>query len=108
MTINVRYDATKGRAIADGDVEREYNQLAVAARATVCYSTDNIITRIRVGIAEGDLSPEDVTFLFEDHEMHTNKYGALEDQPRGFCDTTLDLLSRLVRSIAAQVRAERT
>ncbi len=49
-------------------------------------STCNIIERVRVGIAEGELPFDQVTFVFNGQMFQANKYGAVYDWPTGWCD----------------------
>lgn len=61
-----------------------------------CISSENLYNRIRVGIVEGEIDCEDVRFVYGDQILRPNRYGAITDWPKGFCDYNIQLVERIL------------
>jgi len=107
-------------AISDFEVENEYRNFVRNYdwyracwrptddyQDTYYYATSNIITRIRVGIAEGELDASKIMFHYNGLDFQANEYGAIPNWPEGFCDTEFKLCERLVRAATAKRKAKR-
>lgn len=59
-------------------------------------STANLITAFRMLIAEGKIPHNDIVFKFRDNIIQVLKDGSLSDFPKGFADTELDMMWRIM------------
>ena len=90
MMVFVEYHPD-GKAIGDFDVEEEFAKFAdfqyeADHEYWFTYSTANIVQRICVGIAEGDLDYSGVTFAFKDSQFQVTEYGTPSLWPKGWCE----------------------
>ena len=92
MSLTIRYCA-EGEAVSDFAVEEWYEK--VRAGGDFKVSNELPLTRVRVGIFEGEIPHTDVEFLFEGHVLQPTVEGRLFIWPHGFCDAFSDLLFRL-------------
>jgi hypothetical protein len=87
-----------GIPVADDGVEEVYREMIENLQRGDVYrflSTNNIFLRVRVGIREGDLKAEDVTFIYNDIVIVMDQDGHTDNWPRGFCDLHEKLYERL-------------
>lgn len=95
----VTYDPMCGMAVPDGRVEEEYQELrTVAAMADghACFSTENIFTRIRVGIKRREILISEFRFSFAGETIYINPDGTLDTRPTGFHDQHEKFLKELL------------
>jgi len=101
----------KGRPINDFLIEEEYKKILIDGRENIkmhfWYSTDNIFIRVKLGIVKGELDYTNIVFIFEDKEIKVNRFGAIQDWPDGFCDTSPKLAEELLCSAMKKKRLER-
>lgn len=86
-----------------GDVVADCNAEAYAVRfwekkKNCIVATESIITAIRVLVCEGKIDHEKIIFYDEksDSCMEVNTYGVLPHWVRGFCETDLNLVERIL------------
>lgn len=60
-------------------------------------STDSLITAFRLLVAEGKIPKEDIKFRFKDEFLKIDSYGQIERFPKGFVDSEMDRLYRLMK-----------
>ncbi len=93
-----------GEAVSDFNVDRWFKSVVNATkdpfesayRPNDKVSTTPPIDRVRVAIANGELSCEDVNFIFNGKIIKSNEYGALSEWPDGFCDVGLKLIEKIL------------
>lgn len=51
------------------------------------FSSSNVFTRLRLAIVNGDISYNEVVFVFEGKDLIINQYGTINNWPNGFCDS---------------------
>ena len=99
--IRVEY-CENGFAVPDFGVESKYQILLKLQKRNPEYlwadefSTAPIFNRIRVGIVEGDLTKEDVEFVFEGKILSMNDYARIDGWPNGFLDLGISFCERLL------------
>ena len=59
-------------------------------------SNEMLIHYFRLRVAQGVLKSDQIQFKFNDQIIRVNKFGTLEDWPKGFCDYTDNLLMELL------------
>lgn len=91
----------EGRAVNDFALEAEFAFLRTCNHNNVGgvhkYSTDNIFNRVRLGIVGGEIHHADVMFLYGEHKIRPNVYGAIVCWPDGFCDINISMSEQIVR-----------
>jgi hypothetical protein len=88
-----------GPAVSDFVLEATFKSLLHSLQerdVTLVCSTENLFTRVRVGIVQGDISHTDVLFRWQGLEFQPDKNGRIDHWPEGFLDTTERLLSDLL------------
>ena len=108
--LRIHYEK-EGNAINDFYIDHTYRVDIVAGvhdgrDDDLHYSTENIFARIRLGIVTGEISFEDVVFVFEDEELKLNKYGALLNWPEKFCQEVTNISEKILRAAFAMHKAE--
>lgn len=104
--LRIIYDAG-GLTRADTEIMKWAEQLAEnfnqGSRYYECFVANAaMIDAIRLLIARGVLNHEEVSFEYKTDLLHEgevirpNRYGRLEPWPRGFCDTSIDIISELL------------
>lgn len=58
---------------------------------------------IRREIACGNIDPDLVIFAFKNKIIKINRYGAIKDWPRGFCDKSCDIAEEIIKK-AIEIR----
>lgn len=90
----------KGSAISDFALEEFFDRVVadIKAKREVYWPVPSeiAIRRLRVGIAEGVISPNDITFRFEGKTVEVDRWGRVFNWPKGFCEATQDYLDRLL------------
>jgi hypothetical protein len=71
------------------------------------YSTENIFSRVRLGIVSGDISPDEIRFFYEGELIKINKYGAILHWPKGFLDLCIDLSEKIIRKAIEKIKEEK-
>lgn len=97
MKLTVYY--APGPSMSDFVLEEMYRGLLVDLQKhdmTFTCSTENLFTRIRVGVFEGDIPHGDVCFRWRGLEFFPDSDGRLDYWPDGFLDVTEKLLERLL------------
>jgi len=59
-------------------------------------STCNIIQALRVLVSRGELSIDEICFVFNEHEITMNKYFELTNWPKGFMDWEQKFLREII------------
>lgn len=80
--LTIIYTAS-GAAISDFALEGVYSELATHGGVWEC-STENLFNRVRLGVARGEISPERVTFRFDDQDIRVSRDGDFSPCPEGF------------------------
>lgn len=79
--ITIEY-ASQGNPVSDFEVEALYDLIAAMVESGqpnfLCYSTSNIFYRIRLGIAQSEIPPESISFLFNRRYFSPNRFGAIQ------------------------------
>jgi hypothetical protein len=104
--------AEGGLVISDFDLDKECAEIADAsnrqfASTTVTYSTENIFDRVLYGIANGEINYLGVEFLYNGDLLRPNKYGALHNWPKGFCDRGLHYASQRLKLQVERAKKDR-
>jgi len=90
--MEIRYEPLEGKAIPDGKVEDEFNNILENNDTDDVdlwkYSTENIIQRLRLGRLRGEI--DDLTIIFNDERLEITEYGSLLHWPNGFCDYNIN------------------
>jgi len=97
--IVVKY--TEGaEAISDFAIEAWLKNAIECAKLPGLYlfpvSNEPPILAVRVAVAKGQLSTDEVTLRFKGEDLPMNKDGRLDRWPEGFCDTSDKLLMELL------------
>lgn len=89
-----------GLPVNDFGLEAEFSFLRTVNHNNrgdiIKYSTGNIFNRVREGIVDGEISHENVVFLYQGQEIIPNEYGAIVHWPNGFCDIDIRMSEHLV------------
>lgn len=98
----------EGIAIGDFSCE-EWVSLFKSAPDGKTYkiSTSLPFDLIRREIVYGNIDPDSVVFEFEGKTIKINKYGAILNWPRGFCDKVNDVAEEILRKVLKIRKAER-
>jgi hypothetical protein len=98
--ITIKYDATKGDAIADGNAEEYVEKLLdahyIGGSIGATVGSELVISYLRVAIVEKKITPNDVTLYFGDEILSISNEGMIRYWPKGFCDRYEDALSRIL------------
>lgn len=99
--ITVEY-TRHGDAVNDFNLELTYQDFVERVKDNEVYfsfSTENIFTRIRLGIVKGEIDFP-IMFAFytkeENFEFSPNKYGAIVNWPKGFCDSVVRMCEEIL------------
>lgn len=97
----VHYEPWTGQAISDGQVELFAKQMYSKASSIqedyeIAISTENVITAIRVFIKENRFNHNFISVRYQGQHLPFDTDGRCEIWPNGFCDTSLNLLLRLI------------
>lgn len=96
--ITVNY-CKEGTAVSDFAAEEWLiNWLSFNDNMVYNVSTENIISWIRVYIAEGKLSIKDVKLQFNGKDIEINEYAVISEWPDGFCDYGEENSARILRA----------
>ena len=101
MKIIVEYDANSGYTFPDGQAEKWVDnmiQIARDGRKEVKFQVSSalLVDYFRVKLARGELSMNEVEFVYEGQTLVHNEYGRFENWPKGFCDRTDKVLEELL------------
>lgn len=98
--IKIEYDPTTGKAVKDGELHEWANDIVER------YKTDKSVTRkiatetcvdiLRTKVNNGDIDHKDIVFIYKDDEIVVDKFACLSHYPKGFCETTTNLLEELI------------
>lgn len=98
----------EGVAVSDFDAEDWVELFKKAADGTVYkVSTSLPFDIIRREIVKGNIAFESVEFEFEGKKIPINKYGAIPNWPRGFCDKVNGVAEDIIREAVKMRKAER-
>lgn len=101
VKIILEYDPNY-KAVPDGKVEEEFEKILLHQLTGELflgiYGNENIFSRIRLGIAEGQLSHENVFFEFKGERYTLDKYGKMNIWPDGFCDYCINTSEKILRA----------
>jgi predicted ATPase len=98
--ITITYDADNGHSVPDNRAEH-YVRILIAQHKCgydreALIGSELIINYLRVAIAEGKITPDDVTLRFNGETLTINPDGTLPHWPKGFCDRFMDSMDRIV------------
>ena len=107
MTLYVEY-CESGQSVNDFHLENELSYIkgfvcdeqkrhSNNADEHIYYSTENIFNRVRLAIVNGEIDPNDIRFVFEENVFSVNKYGAIPNWPKGFCEANIDMAEKIMR-----------
>jgi len=98
----------EGVAVSDFDAEDWVELFKRAKDGTISkVSTSLPFDIIRREIVRENISFESVEFEFEGKKIPINKYGAILNWPRGFCDKSGDVAVDVIREAMKIRKAER-
>lgn len=98
----------EGVAVSDFDAEDWVEQFKHSKDGTVSkVSTSLPFDIIRREIVRGNIPFESVGFEFEDYKIPINKYGAIPNWPRGFCDKVNGVAEDIIREAVKMRKAGR-
>jgi hypothetical protein len=96
--ITINY-CREGTAIPDFDAEEWLkNWLSLNDDMVYNVSTENIVSWVRVYLAEGKLSTQDVKLQFNDNDIVINYFAVIAEWPSGFCDYSEETAFRIIRA----------
>jgi hypothetical protein len=75
--------------------------------ATYDVSTENIISFVRLLVAEGEISHKDVQLQFNGHNLEMNEYAVIKDWKKGFCDYNTENAARIIKAQIAKRKLKR-
>ena len=104
MKLTVEYDPMAGHVYKDGEAQgwvddilhHALNKVEDREDLVVTVASALLIDYFRLRLAQGIILPDQIQFKFNDQIIKANKYGTLEQWPRGFCDKTMDILEELL------------
>lgn len=102
--LEIEYDAFKGEAVKDAEVEmyvldilaRYHSGKMVNTKVTV--GSELVIQQFRLSIVEGLIDCNGIVFVFQNNHLKVNKFGVLDNWPRGFCDYESNLTRDIIRN----------
>ncbi|RNB59445.1 hypothetical protein EDM57_04700 [Brevibacillus gelatini] len=74
---------------------------------TYNVSTENIISYVRVLVAEGEINHTDVQLQFNGENLEMNEYAMIKDWRKGFCDYHVENAARIIKAQNQKRRAIR-
>lgn len=105
------YNPTGGRAIPDGQVENEWNKVVRLKDSGLPlmteYSTENIFSYARFQVVSGHIFEDEIKFVFEGKDIHINRFGAITDWPKGFCDSVIRMSEDILMLATKKSKEER-
>lgn len=103
--ITIEY-CEEGQSISDFSCSHWlYDLMYGPTERTLRVSTSLPIAFVRFAIVCGELNYENITFLYNGHSFQANKYGAIQDWPKGFCDRDVATCEDILR-VAMKKRKE--
>jgi hypothetical protein len=96
MAIKIIYDPVHGKPIPDGLLQSEVESIISGTTGEFTVSSELFIDAIRVCIVNGQISNQDIVFVYKGEEMKPDENGRLRNWPPGFCDTHQKLLRGLI------------
>ncbi|MEK4006411.1 hypothetical protein [Paenibacillus sp. FSL H3-0333] len=96
--ITINY-CKEGTPIPDYDAE-EWLESWLTFKDDQVYnvSTENIVSWVRVYLAEEKLSTQDVRLQFDGKNIEINDYAVITNWPDGFCDFSEETAFRIIRA----------
>lgn len=94
------FDPILGDATPDGLAQKTVELLLAEGRASDIErttSTGLVIEHLRLKMAQGDVTPDDVVVLYQGARMCFDAKGKLPQWPKGFCTQHSAVLQSLVR-----------
>ena len=85
----------------------EQKKITDEADEFLYYSTENIFNRIRLEIVSGNISENDIIFVYEDVQFPVNRFGAIMNWPNGFCDVNIRMSESILRKALSKKKIER-
>jgi len=89
-----------GPAVSDFELEKTYQELkpliVCDEQHIATYSNELIFLRVRVAVARGEISSNNVLFFYNGQEFEIDSDGRIGYWPDGFLDTTEKLLLELI------------
>lgn len=91
-----------GIAVSDFRVEKNFKEIVDYLNqypdglSVWIFSTENIFSRIRLGIIEKEINWENVVFVFENSEYSLNKYGQIENWPENFLNLSFSMAEKIL------------
>jgi hypothetical protein len=71
------------------------------------FSTEVMFHALRLEVAKGTISPDDILFRDDGQDIHINEYGAIQDWPRGFLEENMELSEKILTLAMAKRKIER-
>lgn len=98
MKIIIEY-TEGGNAISDFYVDRWLEDVLSRdhSHGLIKVSNETPINAVRQAIVDGRISHEEVAFIYKDHILWVNEYGAISNWPDGFCDKNCRFSENILR-----------
>lgn len=78
------------------------NMLKYPQERWISTSSEDFISRIRLGIAQDEIDHKAIVFMWKGELLHPNEYGALDHWPDGFCDYGIRLSEQILKTSMAK------
>ena len=99
MTHKLTMHYAPGPLVSDFVLEEFYQSILARLQegdVTLTCSNETLFLRVRVGVKQGDISHENVCFIFKGEEIAQDKDGCIDTWPDGFLDISEKLLLDLI------------
>lgn len=77
-------------------VELVKDYIRIGRTVTLKVSTTPPIDGVRLAVAKGEISPDNVQFMFKDQIIRVNRYGRVYNCPEGFLDCRDKIIEQLL------------
>jgi hypothetical protein len=108
--MKIVYDPKEGQVVSDANIEDFYAMYCRYARhpdhksLTVQVGSELIVTRFRLGVAEGDIPASQIEFWFEGKQLEMTTFGSYNGMPpKGFCDYLQTYIMRMSKKRRANL-----
>ena len=88
-----------GEAISDFYIQDKVREIAQGSKKNFKFSTENIFTAIRLAVVQGIINHDEIVFKFGNEKINVNKFGAIPNCPKGFCDLNVSLSEAILRTV---------
>ena len=101
--LKIHYDAMNGYSVPDGMAETFVNDVIITRNPSagdyeLTIGSDTLVTQFRLAVANKQIQPSDLVFVYGNQEIPVNVYGDLRFWPEGLADQPMKTMMKLLKT----------